>query len=155
MKTKEEQIKRLKEYAYWLLGRRDYSEFEIITKFKAYMLKKEYTITEDDALMVIDALREKDYLNDERMARAVIRSLSLNFRGPMKIKTKFYEKRLDLSFLENFEDEEIDWFELCKEYYNRKYSVEPIDYNDKSKRYKHLAGRGYSSDQIKYALDQS
>lgn len=154
-KTKEEQIKRLKEYAYWLLGRKNYSVFEVTSKFKNYTQEKNYTLDESDYLLIIDEFIEKGYLNDENMANSLIRSLSSVYRGPMKIRQKLMEKKIDLSYLDNYDSEEVDWFELCKEYYQNKYSTPPVDYNEKTKRYRHLSGRGYLPDHINYAFEES
>lgn len=154
-KTKEEQLKRLKEYSYWLLGQKNYSVAEIKDKFENYISKKQFSVNESDYLSIIDHLLERDYLNDQRTAESLIRSVSLSFRGPMKIRQKFIERKLDVDYLDNFEDDEIDWFELCKNYYERKYSEAPKDYNEKSKRYRHLAGRGYYPDHINYAIDEA
>lgn len=153
MKTKEEELKRLKEYALWLLGRRDYSEYEIQSKFKDYIKKKEFISAEDDYTPIIDKLKGFNYIDDERMANSIIRNSSLSFRGPMKIKQNLSIKKLDESFLSNFEEDEIDWFELCKQYYLRKYPEKASDYNEQGKRFRHLVGRGYYPDHIKYAME--
>lgn len=142
---------RLRNYALWLLGRQDYSEKDLRTKFANLIKKKEYVIEGNKIDNIIDYLQESGYQSDTEYADSIITSLSSAFRGPMKLRQKFMEKGLDLSILEN--NTSIDWFELCKEYYLKKYKTEAVDFKDQSKRFRHLAGRGYLPDHINYAFE--
>jgi regulatory protein len=64
-------------------------------------------------------------------------------------------KGIDRALLETVVDElEIDWFELAQEAYNKKYSTTPanLEYKEKAKRVRYLMYRGFSYDQINFAM---
>jgi regulatory protein len=64
-------------------------------------------------------------------------------------------KGIDRSLLEKvIEELEVDWFELAQDAYNKKYSNTPADleYKDKAKRVRYLMYRGFSYDEIDFAM---
>ena len=49
---------------------------------------------------------------------------------------------------------ETDWFEQAKQTYLRKYNDSPVvDFKEKAKRFRYMQYRGFSPDEIKYAME--
>ena len=57
--------------------------------------------------------------------------------------------------LMHVEELEFDWFEQAKQTYQRKYDESPIkDMKEKAKRFRYMQYRGFSPDEIKYAMEE-
>lgn len=158
MNNKEDK-KKLQNYSYYLLNRRDYSVFELNLKFINYIKKHKLNISKDDIDDLIFNLQEDQFQSDNRLAFFIFKDAYLSYKGINYIKTKLSQKKIEfnlekiISYDENFN---YDFFESCKEYTLKKYSDLNIDFNIdfklKSKIYNHLYNRGFLNDEINYAL---
>ncbi|GAB2189141.1 recombination regulator RecX [Sessilibacter sp. MAH1] len=156
--------KKFTDYAIYLLSRRDYSTSELTKKLHNKFATDDESgqTTEDfyNALQhCLNKVIEYGYVNDERYSEAFVRSSSTKFRGPLRIRNELKQKGLANHHIASaLETDTIDWFELAKLAFDRKFgpdSREQIktDPKLKAKCYRYLSYRGFTSDQISYALD--
>ena len=139
----------LKQYAMGLLSRREYGANEIQQKLQSKGASQ-------DASQVLAWLQTQNMQSDERYAQTLLRSKAERGYGPSRIRQEMQQKRLasdavSLAF-ENFEG---DWFEMALKTYEKKFRA-PISHDpkDRAKRQRFLLYRGYTGDQISYALSE-
>ncbi len=151
--SQAEQYTACKNYMFQLLGRRDYSSFEI--RMKA--LKKGYS--SELAETVIEKFQQKNYLNDEKFARKFANDkIRLNRWGPVKIKAKLSEKGIDYNLIEKVLDSLSDDLELSKICVDlilkrrRHFIRESDEFKRKQKIAAYLQRKGFSFDSINRAL---
>jgi regulatory protein len=140
--------KTCKESAIQLLARRDHSEAELFHK----LLMKGFA--ESDVSHVIQNCRELGYLDDVRYTEFIIRHHLTKGHGEQRIRQVLRQKQVaDEVVSAQLRCIEIDWFELAKSTAIQKFgqpcAVEPKEY---AKRVRHLQYRGFSLEQIQYAL---
>ena len=130
------------DYALFLLGIRDQSVGEMISK----MQKKGYEKTETDETIKI--LIDKKFLDDKRFVDNLIRQrLEISNYGKQRIwqdlKKKFISDELIEEALSNIEkdDEEEAAREAMKSYVRKR--GKPTEYKDKQKLIAHLSRRGF------------
>ncbi len=98
---------------------------------------------------------EHGYISDERYAQMFVRFRARNSYGAERIRYELRSRGIDDSVVSDAIDScEVDFSDAAKEYVRRKYS----DYNMKDPKIKakvvrHMAGRGFSSEQIYRAID--
>ncbi|MGO2074388.1 regulatory protein RecX [Pseudoalteromonas sp. AOP31-A2-14] len=141
--------KKLKNYVLWLLGRQDYSRRELTTKLK----KKEATPEFIESLL--DWCEEHNFINEQRYCEGFVRRHLAKYHGLKRIKSEAMGKGIDSYLLEQvIENQEVDWFELAQEAYNKKYSTTQtdFDYKEKTRRVRYLMYRGFSYEQIDFAM---
>lgn len=133
---------------YWL-GKKDYSIRDFETK-----LNKVCEIEELKAELLADFIA-KQWLDDNRYMQGFVRQKLSAGLGRFRIANELKQhgiKSADIELL--FEQQEIDWFELAKTAYQKKYADKPVtDYKERAKRYRYMQYRGFSPDQISYAMD--
>jgi regulatory protein len=203
---------RIKNYLFYLLGKRDYSYFELEQKLKNRNItirseakfnaskteddttkkpRKSYSKKEDDSLFetseqqakaekkakraqrkarkqeqkepmdesqfdsVLQSLKEDGYQSDERFAMAFVRSKYNALNGPNKIRFELKNKQVESYLIEQaLEQEECDWFEAALRLRIKKFGDEKlVDYKEKQKAYRYLAGRGFIGEMLNYALE--
>lgn len=132
-----------------MLSRRDHGEYELYQKLslKGY---EEDTIQE-----AISFCLEHNYLDDLRYAKSQIRQHVYKGHGERRIRQELNQKRVPDSTIEKaLEQEPQDWFELAKSAAEKKFkgikAKEPKEY---AKQVRFLQYRGYSFEQISYALN--
>lgn len=105
---------------------------------------------------VIAELQQSGWQSEARYVESFIRSRAERGHGPVKIRTELRAKGVDAALIEAILGEmAIDWSEIAKRAYRRKYGETPIgDYNDYGRRWRFLAQRGFESDQIRSLLDE-
>ena len=150
----EADIQSIKNKAVDYLSRREHSERELRDKLEAKGFDQELLD------QVIQDMLDLGYLSDERYARMIIRSCYEKAQGPKKIRFKLQQKGLATSVVnEAFEEFEGDWFSLAQSLRARKFptSIKHTDkesyYKEKARQMRFLAGRGFSMDQISFALE--
>ncbi len=115
-----------------------------------YLKKKEYK--NETIKYVIEKLKEYNYLNDEKYCEWYIRT-HRNKYGKNMLKTKLYEKGISKNDIENaladFKSDQNEIIGLLQ----KKIGNKPITHELLSKTIRFMAGRGYSFDEIKSALD--
>lgn len=99
-------------------------------------------------------LREQGYQSDLRFAQMFIRSRAARFYGQVRISEELKQHQVaGAETRQAFTELEIDWFELCKEAFERKFRHKVSDdWQARQKQKRYLWQRGFSEDQIQYAL---
>lgn len=139
----------LKNYAMGLLAGREYGAHELLQKLTG---KSDPGTAE----AVLSWLQEQRMQSDVRFAHMLLRSKANRGQGPMRVRQDMKQKRLDAEAIEEaFAQFDGDWFELSLIAYEKKFR-EPLgaDPRERARRQRFLAYRGYTGDQIAYALDQ-
>lgn len=119
----------------WKLSSRGYDEIEI-----------------EEAL---ERLVDQGLQSDERFAEAFVQMRYQRGSGPYKINMELNQKGVDETTVEQaLNSDEFDWFELARSVYEKKYRGKGFsNYQEKAKRSRFLQSRGFSSEQIQYAID--
>jgi regulatory protein len=145
-------VNELRAFAYRLLGRREYSVFEL-----GQRIRQKWPGAEGiDGLVeeLLEALQEESLLSDERFVESFVRSRVSRHQGPLKISAALREKGVSdplISMgLEAFSGE---WSGLAREWLQRQHAG-PIDFKLKQKLYRRLANRGFTHSQAMDALNQ-
>ena len=148
MYSKKQPTLTAKESAIQLLSRRDHGVFELQQK----LAQKGYE--EADILQVIALCQEYGYLDDLRFAKSQVRQHVFKGHGKRRIQQELNLKRVaDLTIEVALEEEGPDWFELAKETAYKKFKGKPAaDQKEYAKQVRFLQYRGFSFDQIQYAL---
>ncbi|OAJ94374.1 recombination regulator RecX [Vibrio bivalvicida] len=137
-----------KEAAIQLLSRRDHGEYEMYQKLSL----KGY---EDDAIQeAINFCLDNNYLDDLRYAKSQVRQHVYKGHGERRIRQELNQKRVAESVIEKaIEEEPQDWFELAKSAAEKKFKgMQAKDQKEYAKQVRFLQYRGYSFEQISYAL---
>lgn len=143
----------IKEASFRYLGRRDHASFEIKQKLK----KKGFD--EDIIEHVLEELSDKGFLNDQHFSLKFITEKSeLNQWGRKKIESELYKKGIQQktiqetlnSFFDNLSQDQICLDLVIKR--KRHFLREEDPYKRKMKIYNYLAGRGFTSADIKKAM---
>lgn len=150
---KAEDYHAAKEAALRYLGRRDHASFEIEQKLK----KKGFN--EEIIESVLAELSDKDFLNDLNFSIKFISEKSeLNRWGRKKIESELYKKGVQLktiqqtlnSFYDNLSQDQICLDLVIKR--KRHFLREEDPYKRLMKIFNYLAGRGFTSSDIKKAM---
>lgn len=132
-----------------LLARREYSRHELEGRFRSRVA--------DEALLqrVLDRMVEDGYQSDLRCAGMIVRQRVGQGYGERRVRFDLQNKGIASAIVEQvLEEEEVDWFEQARELAERKYAGRPVtDMKEKAKRVRHLQGRGFGFDEIRYALE--
>lgn len=132
-----------------LLSRREYSLHELFQKLEPR------SQNEAQVHSLLEKLVDAGYQNDQRFAESFLRSRINRGLGPMRIQRELKEKGIDLHMIEQIFSDDIDWFQIAYESGSKKSrSLDLADYKQKQKLYRYLAYRGFSTEQILYAIKQ-
>ncbi|MGC1509794.1 regulatory protein RecX [Ketobacter sp.] len=138
----------VKESALRLLSRREYSVRELTTrltsKFDAALVDAE-----------LKGLIEQGLQSDERYARMMLNARLSRSHGPLRIVREIQSKGVAPELVgQVMEAAEVDWFEQAREAYERRFGPGPAtDMKQRSKQFRFLQYRGFSVDQIQYAMN--
>jgi regulatory protein len=137
-----------KEAAMQLLSRRDHGMYELHQKLSL----KGYE--QDDIEQAVSFCVELRYLDDLRYAKSQIRQHVYKGHGERRIRQELNQKRVAESIVEQaLQEEPQDWFECAKAAAEKKFKgVNASDQKEYAKQVRFLQYRGYSFDQISYAL---
>ncbi len=133
---------------YWL-GQREFSVKDFRTKLERVC---------EDTEMIENLLEDfiaRDWLNEQRYMTSFVRQKISAGLGQYRIKQELNQHGIkqDQSEL-YFEELEFDWFEQALATYRKKYGVGDCqDFKEKAKRFRYMQYRGFSPDQIKYAME--
>lgn len=144
----QESRKELWNKAIQYLSRREYSRVELANKLAGEPADVEFVLVE---------LEEKGYLSDKRFAESFLRVRIGQGHGLNKIRYELKQKGIAPEVLADaIEMLDVNWFELAAELYKRKYSahLEVRDFKERNKRMRFLSQRGFSMDEINYAMKQ-
>ena len=93
--------------------------------------------------------------SDERYARMLLRARISRGQGPVRIEQELRSKGVGAALIDQVVQEaDIDWFDLAKSTSERRFGTGPAtDLKLKSKQYRFLQYRGFSAEQIQYAMN--
>lgn len=132
-----------------LLSRREYSRHELYQKLEP-RAPNETSVTQ-----LLDKLEDAGYQSDERFAESFLRSRINRGLGKMRIERELKDKGIERSLIEQVMSSEIDWFDLAFQCGLKKsQSLDLNDYKSKQKLFRFIAYRGFSMDQIQFAVEQ-
>lgn len=133
---------------YWL-GQREFSIKDFRTKLER--------VCELDELIdnLLEDFISRDWLNEQRYMESFVRQKLASGLGLFRIKQELQQHGIKSSDSElYFEQIEIDWFEQALNTYQKKYGESICDdFKEKAKRFRYMQYRGFSPDQIKYAME--
>ena len=137
-----------KEAAIQLLSRRDHGQYELYQK----LALKGYE--EADIEAAINFCLDHNYLDDLRYAKSQIRQHVYKGHGERRIRQELAQKRVEESVVdEAMMEEPQDWFELARMAAEKKFKgIKAKDQKEYAKQVRFMQYRGYSFDQISYAL---
>lgn len=140
----------LRQLALRLLSRREYSEYQLVQKLR------QHTTDQQIIAAVVAWCKQHNYLDQYRFATMLVRHRSAAGYGLNYIMQECRQQQIDSQLvIACVEELETDWFELALAAYRKKYQQKPFaDYQDKLKRMAYLQRRGFSSEQINYAITQ-
>lgn len=134
-----------------LLSRREHSSKELLQKLGQKGLSKEL------ALQVLERAQQQQYQSDQRFAELLVRQSLQKGQGMQVLKQHAFEQGLAQDLLQQALDSVApDWFELALAQYRKKFGEQPAGSDkEKYKRMAFLQRRGFSAEQIRYALTYS
>ena len=139
-------LNEMRAFAYRLLGRREYSVFELDRRIR----QKWPEATEVDEL--IEALIEENLVSDERYAEAFVRFRIQRYQGPLKIKAALRTKGIsDALISRELNAHSEEWTDLAAQWLERQ-NPGAIDFEKKKKYYRRIVSRGFTHDQAMDAL---
>ena len=132
-----------------LLSRREHSAQELSQKLQ----KKGFA--ENDIELAIIRLQEENLQSDDRFTESFVNERIRRGHGPIKIMHELRQKGVAENMVENYVNaEEEQWLNLVQLQYQKKYAnLKVRDYNEWSKRARFLQGRGFTSAQIRNAIN--
>lgn len=132
-----------------LLSRREHSRHELYQKL-APRTSSEYFLEQ-----LLNTLEDAGYQSDQRFAESFLRSRIHRGLGRMRIERELKDKGVDHDLIEQVLASDFDWFDLAYEGGLRKSrSLNLLEYKNKQKLFRYLAYRGFSMDQIHYAIER-
>jgi regulatory protein len=138
------------EAALRLLSRREHSCWELTQKL--------HSACRDPVVLeaVQQRLQEQGYQSDERYAMMVLRSLYAHGSGPDKARQKLQQSRVASTLIRQvLQDFDGDWFELASQVRAKRFGTDvPEDFQERAKQMRFLAGRGFTREQIEFALGE-
>ncbi len=138
-----------KEAAIQLLSRRDHGQYELCQK----LALKGYEVADIEA--AVNFCLDHNYLDDLRYAKSQIRQYVYKGYGERRIRQELNQKRVAESVIdEAMVQEPQDWFELAKIAAEKKFKgIKAKDQKEYAKQVRFMQYRGYSFEQISYALN--
>lgn len=140
-----------REVAIQLLARREYSRAELVRKLQ----QKSFDDTE--IACCLDTLMEQGLQSDARFAESFIRSRIGRGQGVIRIQGELRQRGVDqdtvaAALFAVEEHEAVDWFDLAQETLAKRFSSPGGTPQERAKRERFLATRGFDFEQIRYAL---
>lgn len=136
------------ESALGLLARRDHGQYELAQK----LLSKGFLSSEVEQAILY--CQQYGYIDDLRYTFSVIRQHISKGHGERRIRQSLQQNRVSDDVISTaFTQIDVDWFELAKQTAEKKFhSLVDIDRKEQAKRIRFLQYRGFSFEQIQYAL---
>lgn len=145
----EQQKQKLKNYVLWLLGRQEYSRKELTQKLKMKDADNDFI---EQLLSWCESL---GYIDEHRYCESFLRRQINKGLGQKRVLAEATNKGVDRAqLMALIEEQEIDWFELAQQTYQRKYGVgeKQLDYKEKAKRVRYMMYRGFGYEEINFAM---
>jgi len=139
----------MRAFAYRLLGRREYSVFELDRRIR----QKWPEATGVGEL--VEALLAENLVSDERYTESFVRFRLQRFQGPQKIKAALRSKGVsDTLISRELDAHSEEWSELAVQWLQRQHGG-AIDFEDKKKYYRRLMSRGFTHSQAMDAVNRT
>lgn len=139
----------MRAFAYLLLGRREYSQHELINR-----LRKKWPQAEGIRTLVEQLARE-NLVSDERFAESFVRSRVRRSQGPVKIRAQLRGRGVsDEIIAQVLESNSAEWFDLALEWLRRQHPGD-LSFEEKPKYYRRLLSRGFTHSQAMDAVNTS
>jgi regulatory protein len=134
------------------LSRREHSEYELVNK----LLQKGYEALEISRAM--DKFKRAHIQSDSRFAESRIRDRAYKGYGEFWIRQELKQHQLSDEMIDMaMAEEPQDWFDIAKHWMSKKYSKQEGMLKDDWKRLQKMKvsarNRGFSQDEIRYAID--
>lgn len=141
----------LKHMALNWLSRRDYSEAQLSQRLSRQGGEA------DDIAKVIAWCKAENYLDQQRFISMLVRSRVNKGYGLGYIVQECRQQNISREqVLQCAAELEIDWFALAQRLYRKKYGQSIVtEYKDKFKRMAYMQRRGFSNEQIQFAINQT
>lgn len=147
-KSPEQQVSAIREAAIRFLARREHSQSELLRKLsqKGFCEKLIYD--------VLDNLQKQDYQSQNRFTQMWIKGRVARLYGLKKIRNELGQHNIQSDDVSRaLEGLDIDWFELCRQAFLKKFAGEKAtDWQQIQKQKRYLWQRGFTEEQISYAL---
>ncbi len=133
------------------LSRRDYSEAQLRQRLARL------GGSNDDINSVIDWCKAQRYLDPQRFVDMLLRSRINKGYGLNYIVQECRQQQISRQqVLQSDTVQQTDWFSLALQVYQKKYANSRIsDFNERQKRMAYLQRRGFSNEQIQFAIEQT
>lgn len=148
-KSPEQQVSAIREAAIRLLARREHSQSELLRKLsqKGFCEKLIFDVVEN--------LQKQDYQSQGRFAEMWIKGRVARLYGLKRIRNELRQHDIQSHEVSQALDAlDIDWFELCKQAFLKKYaSTKADDWQQIQKQKQYLWQRGFTDEQISHAMN--
>jgi regulatory protein len=142
-------LNQMRAFAFLLLGRREYSVFEL-----GQRLRRKWPDA-NDIDVLIDALVTENLVSDERFVESFVRSRLQRFQGPLKINAALRSRGVsDALIADELEAHSQEWLNLAEQWLARQHAG-LIDFDGKRKYYRRLISRGFTHGQAMDALNRT
>ncbi len=131
-----------------LLARREHSRAELVRKLGERGAPGELID------QVLESLAARRLQSDERYAEALVSSRAGRGQGPVRIRRELAERGVAAAAIdEALEGAGQDWFALARDTRRRRFGGDPpTEWNERVRQSRFLEYRGFSSEQIRFAL---
>ena len=131
-----------------LLARREHSRAELVRKLDERGAPGELVE------QVLDSLAVRHLQSDARYAEALVSSRAGRGQGPVRIRRELAERGVAAATIDAALDEAgQDWFALARATRRRRFGGDPpAEWNERVRQSRFLEYRGFSSEQIRFAL---
>ncbi len=132
-----------------LLARREHSRRELARKLDAR------GFPDDVVAAVLDELERSGSLADARFTDVFVRSRVAKGQGPQRIRAELAQRGIaDAAAAEALQGSDVDWLETIRTVRRKRFGAElPRDYAERARQARFLQYRGFSSEQIRAALE--
>lgn len=142
----------LRKKAMDLLARREHAVAELQQKVQSYAKKQD--LDEGEVTNVIEELMDDGLVSDDRFAEAFVRYRRNNGYGPRRIQTELRERgvseKIQTAYLD-FADPQ--WLEQVVQVRCKRFGESlPEDYKERARQARFLQYRGFTTDQVRWAL---
>ena len=131
------------------LGRREHSAAQLKQKLEG----RGYD--EVAVEQVVEELSERGWQSDARYAEVLIRSRVSQGYGRLYIEAELEVAQVPAAEISAaLEAAEVDWFQVAADLRARKFGASPTTLAERHKQHRYLAGRGFTSEQIRAAFNR-
>jgi regulatory protein len=133
------------------LARREHSRAELQRK----LIEKNFTL--DFVRAVLDQLETQDWLNEARFVESFIHSRRQKGCGPVRIQQELRQRGITDDLLSQvLEEETQDWIVQVRSVRQKRFGhTLPKTWDERAKQMRFLQYRGFTSEQIKAAFEDS